>query len=434
MFVWNHFTNDARVMRECLALSDDHYSVNLIAIGNRGEGSTHEYERVNERFRVYRVPMYPLFFETFKYSKLMFLVTAIIVLSMISLFIYKVMPGYLLVYGLIIIATFGILSVKTVRSDLVKLIRSIRMTFKGYFQHADIYHSNDINTLLQGIICAKLRFNKRKLIYDSHEVQTDRTGYNSDQVEKIERFLLRFVDATIVENDTRAKKHEELYGYKPRALYNYAAFYEVKDIEKVNLNEELNIDEDDKILLYQGGIQAGRGLELLIDMMHEIEKSVLVLIGDGQLKPLLERKVIDEHLGHKVRFVKKVHLSELPKYTKNGYIGFQVLQNVNYNHYSATSNKVFEYIMAHVPIISCDFPEVKKVVEGRNVGIAIDASNINEIIDAVKRLLNDENLRAEYALNCKNAKYIYNWDIEKMKLLEIYQNLTITSKEDLNGL
>lgn len=34
MFVWNHFTNDARVLRECTALTEAGYEVDLIAIHN----------------------------------------------------------------------------------------------------------------------------------------------------------------------------------------------------------------------------------------------------------------------------------------------------------------------------------------------------------------------------------------------------------------
>ena len=30
MFVWNHFTNDARVLRECTALAEEDYEVDLI--------------------------------------------------------------------------------------------------------------------------------------------------------------------------------------------------------------------------------------------------------------------------------------------------------------------------------------------------------------------------------------------------------------------
>lgn len=48
--------------------------------------------------------------------------------------------------------------------------------------------------------------------------------------------------------------------------------------------------------------------------------------------------------------------------------------------------------------------------------------------------MNDENLRVGYALNCKNAKCLYNRGVEKQKLLITYRNLTKTSKEGSNGL
>ncbi|WP_371814498.1 hypothetical protein [Jeotgalicoccus sp. WY2] len=59
VFVWNHFTNDARVMRECLTLSENGYDVNLIAIANKKIPEAVPYEVINENFKVHRVPMYP---------------------------------------------------------------------------------------------------------------------------------------------------------------------------------------------------------------------------------------------------------------------------------------------------------------------------------------------------------------------------------------
>ena len=35
MFVWNHFTNDARVMRSCTSLDDNGYFVKLVAIQDK---------------------------------------------------------------------------------------------------------------------------------------------------------------------------------------------------------------------------------------------------------------------------------------------------------------------------------------------------------------------------------------------------------------
>ena len=79
--------------------------------------------------------------------------------------------------------------------------------------------------------------------------------------------------------------------------------------------------------------------------------------------------------------------------------------------------------MAHVPVVSCDFPEIKKVVEEEKIGIAINANNTDAIAEAVNSMVNNESLRDEYSKNCRLAKTKYNWNIEQQKLLEIYRNL-----------
>ena len=423
MFVWNHFTNDARVMRESSTLSENGYDVSLIAIEDKKDTRASKLQKINDHFRVHRVRMYPWFLELYQSNKKNFILSAAVLTVLIMpLMLYKSWM-ILFVYFLILAASLMSLKNSKIRQNLIKLIRSGRMIFEGYRQKADIYHSNDLNTLTQGVICSKIRLKPRKLIYDSHEVQTDRTGYNRKFVKFWERSLLRFVDETIVENHTRAAHHYKLYGVYPSTLYNYSAYYDVEKRVSLDLKKTLGLPPDEKVLLYQGGLQAGRGLENLIEMMHRVEEGTLVFIGDGKLKKLLMRQVIEENLGHKVKFFPKVHMDILPSYTKDAYLGFQVLQNTSFNHYSASSNKLFEYIMAHVPIVSCDFPEIKSIVEGEQVGISLDASNVDELAKVVNILVKDEILRNRYSENCRSAKMKYNWDNEQEKLLVIYDNI-----------
>ena len=44
-FVWNEFTNDARVLRECTALAESGYDVTLIAIDNPNNDNIKKYEK-----------------------------------------------------------------------------------------------------------------------------------------------------------------------------------------------------------------------------------------------------------------------------------------------------------------------------------------------------------------------------------------------------
>lgn len=132
------------------------------------------------------------------------------------------------------------------------------MVHYGRKKKYDFYHSNDLNTLMQGAISSKF-LRRKKLIYDSHEVQTSRTGYNSRIYGIMEKFLLKFVDEMIAENHTRAKYNEDLYGLYPKVVHNYPIPTLPEESTVVDLHELLKLPEDEPILLYQGGIQTGRG-------------------------------------------------------------------------------------------------------------------------------------------------------------------------------
>ncbi len=420
MFVWNHFTNDARVNRECTTLADNGYDVNLIAINDPKNPAISAYEEISNTFKVHRVKRYPWLLQAYQDhgKKFLLVVAGVQVVIIPSLFYisFTLMAAYLL--SLVVAA--GMIKFKKIRKWFINGAIITRMIVKGYIQNADIYHANDLNTLPQAIVCSKLRLKPKPLIYDSHEVQSDRTGYNPKTIKRIESFMLKFVDQMIVENHTRAKYNEDIYGFYPKTLYNYSEKYNIEEKPQINLHKKIGINEDEKILLYQGGLQQGRGLELLIEAMDEIEEGHLLFIGGGKLTQTLKEQAEASKQADRIHFLDKVPFQELPSYTREAYLGFQVLQNICFNHYSASSNKLFEYMMAHVPVVSCDFPEIKKVVEETNTGLVVDSHNASEIANAVNQLVKDTSLRNQLSENTKQAKEIYNWNNEKSKLLEVY--------------
>ncbi|MGN7323461.1 glycosyltransferase [Bacillus altitudinis] len=418
MFVWNHFTNDARVLRECTALSEDGSDVDLICIHDPSMPGLKTYEEINERFRVHRVKRYPRWLVLFQ--SMLTLLKKKKYLLLLLLLVWAAGVFYLPIITIAFTILFSSLLLKKVRTLIIRSSIFLRMIVKGWNKNYDIYHSNDLNTLPQGVICAKFKlFNRKKLIYDSHEVQTSRTGYDSKLYGKMESFLLKFVDQMIVENHTRAKYNEDLYGFYPKVVHNYP-FDQKKEIEKIDLHEILNISKDEKILLYQGGIQTGRGLENLVKAAPNFEEGILVFIGDGRIKESLMQLTEDMKLTDRVKFLPKVPLEDLPRYTKNAYLGFQVLNNVCFNHYSASSNKLFEYIMAGVPVIACDFPEIKKVVSSENIGVVVDSHDPISIAAGVNKLVLNPELRHQYSENCQQARLKYNWEQEKKSLLKVY--------------
>ncbi|WP_088815939.1 MULTISPECIES: glycosyltransferase [Listeria] len=405
MFVWNEFTNDARVLRECTALQDAGYFVCLIAL----KGSQPAIEKHSENFCIRRIK-YEL---TFLHKIWIYLATLCIA--------YVAPPiGVLLLL-------FCVLLFETKARFLVrKLVLILKMTVLGFALQTDIYHANDLNTLFQGVFCAKVK--RKKLIFDSHEVNTSRSGYDSKIYHIIEKWLIHFPDCVIHENETRAKYIRRIYGFTPEVIYNYPFFEENRD--KVALHERLQIPENELLLLYQGGLQIGRGLENLLAAAPYIERGTIVFIGDGKLKYKLMEITKQQGLTNRVKFLDKVPVQELPSYTRNAYVGFQLLNNTCFNHFSAASNKLFEYMMAGVPVIACSFPEMKKVIRREKIGILVDSKNPVSIAAAVNDVLRNPNLQHEMSENALAARKRYNWDNEKVKFLALYQKICEGEGED----
>lgn len=382
MFVWNNFVNDARVMREASALADLNYTVTIIAKKELTEQHLSSSEKVRANIYVNR----PLKWELPKF------ITSRIKSSVLT----KHVPNMLLM---------------------------LKMIMLGRKYDTDVYHAHDLNTLIQGIVCAKLRFNRKTLIYDSHEVQTSRTHYNFKKIYRIEKFMLNFTDHVIVENDTRADYHNDLYKERPTPVHNYSELYDINDVTPFPLRKQFNIPENKKIVLYQGGMQEGRGLFKLLDAFKNVENAMLIMIGDGKER----QNLIDYHyeigVTDKVIFIDRVPYKQLRSYTKSADIGIQFLENTNFNHYSASSNKLFEYIMAHVPVIGSNLPEIERVIENEEIGIVVEEGSTESLESALLKMINNDELRMKFKENTIKAKTNYNWENEKIILKNLYDKL-----------
>jgi len=78
---------------------------------------------------------------------------------------------------------------------------------------------------------------------------------------------------------------------------------------------------------------------------------------------------------------------------------------------------------AAIPVIGSAFPLWKEILEGNNCGICVDPLNAEEISEAVNKIINDPELAEKMGENGRKAvKEKYNWDVEKKKLLELYDN------------
>jgi glycosyltransferase involved in cell wall biosynthesis len=299
---------------------------------------------------------------------------------------------------------------------------NLRLFFLLLFRKADLLVSNDLDTLLANYCASRLK-KSCKLVYDSHEYYTEVPELmNRPRVkavwERIERSIFPKLKWVYTVNQSIAQRYREKYTIDVKVVRNSAPRYQP---EHQVTKKELGLPEDKFILILQGaGINVHRGAEELIEALKLMGDVLLLIIGDGDVIPQIKKNVIEYDLQNKVRILGKKPYLEMMQYTVHADLGFTLDKANNLNYRFSLPNKVFDYIQAGTPIICTDLPEVRKVVEGHDVGLILNELTPESIAFAVNTLRNDQERLSELKLNCKRAAEKESWEGECEILKTIY--------------
>ena len=299
-----------------------------------------------------------------------------------------------------------------------------RFVQAGLATGAAVWHCHDLNTLAVGVRCKRKRPGTR-LVYDSHELATERSRMSQRarrRAGRAERRGLRHVDEGIWTTRTRAEYIVRRYGIPfPTLIHNVPEMLEVK--QGWDLHERLDIPADRRILLYQGSIQEFRGIEESIEAVALLERCVLVIIGYGYHRPVLEAEVRRRGLGDRVHFFGPIPNDELLYYTASADVGLCVIRGQSLSYRWSMPNKLFEYMMAGIPVVASDFEEMGRVVREEGVGTVCNPDDPQSIAAAVRAIIDDPAADARFRAATRVAITRYNWDHEEQKLLALYRRL-----------
>ncbi|MGC6284227.1 MAG: glycosyltransferase [Polaribacter sp.] len=292
---------------------------------------------------------------------------------------------------------------------------NIRLFFKILFTKKDILLANDLDTLLPNQMVSRLQ--SKKLVFDSHELF-------SEIPELVHRPFVKSIWKWLENSLIPRQQHGITVSSKITDFYKEK--YKVNFITIKNLpNASVNLDskmanpfdkESKPIILYQGALNVGRGLELMIDTMEYLSNCKLVLIGDGDIRNDLERRVIEKNLQNQIEFIGKVHPKELKKVTPFASIGISLEEDLGLNYRFAMPNKIFDYIQAGIPILISDLPEMKIIVENFEVGEVVKSRNPQELASQIKSIL-----QKDFSAGLKKAGKELIWENQEKELLRIFQ-------------
>jgi len=291
-----------------------------------------------------------------------------------------------------------------------------KMLPRAIWQKPDLVHCHDTLVLPLGVI-VKL-FTRSKLVYDAHELESNRNGLTPLQgwlTLWAENLLWRFVDALIVVSPSIQSWYQQKLDPKPSAVIMNAPLYVDGGVSSgTYLREKFNIPPDERIFIYVGILGAGRGLDLITEAFsHPAVTSHVVFLGFGELAENL-KALAAQHSNIHVH--EAVPHSEVVPIVKSADFGLCLVQNVSLSDYYCLPNKLFEYCFAGVPILASDFPDIRAVLETYGIGECcnLDAASVCEAVV--------ELAKSEKAFHFSDLTSL-SWQAQEQKLQELYQQI-----------
>ena len=362
------FRSSSRVIKESITLSDNNYNVDIYAIHEDGLKEFEKIDNINvyrKRLKTKNLPKIK-FFQLIKYFEFSF--------------------------------------------QFLKIINNY-----------DFLHIHGLTSLPLAMFL-KIKNKKIKIIYDCHEYETERdnmTILKKYIYKKIEKFFIYYCNFTITVSNSIMLEYQKLYNINNLETVYNTPFYS-KNIASNIFREKFKISSDCKIYIYQGRFANSRGIEKYIEVFKQLKNSkcCLILMGYGPLIKTVQEAVNN---NENIFYQEAVTLDEIHKYTSSADYGLNVTNNTCLSRYYALPNKLFEYVMARIPIIASNDYERGRFVRENQIGFVVENTEINSIKKNIILSLDYEKKQFFSRLD-KLAKN-YNWDMESKKLLKIYREL-----------
>jgi glycosyltransferase involved in cell wall biosynthesis len=287
------------------------------------------------------------------------------------------------------------------------------------FSKFDLLLSNDLDTLPANFLASKLK--NKPLVYDSHEFFTEVPELvHRPRVKKIweglEGKMVPKLKHAYTVCDSIAKIYTEKYNVPFRVVRNVPVAS-----SSVHVAGKLSEDAE-KMILYQGAVNVGRGLEQAILAMKLVQNARLLIAGDGDIRKELEELTVREGLQKKVQFLGRLSIDELAKLTPKADLGLSIEEDIGLNYRYALPNKLFDYIQAKVPVLVTNLPEMAAIVKKYAIGKVTTSLEPNYLAKIFLEMLTDENNRKIWEQNLEIAATELTWENEEKVLQEIFQS------------
>lgn len=288
--------------------------------------------------------------------------------------------------------------------------------------NCDIYHIHDPELLPYA---RKLKRLKKKVIYDVHEsVVEDITSKEwlpkclrvpmAKIYEMFEKRICSGLDAIISVTPHLCRKYHGMNEHT-YMVTNYPIVQPLANEKRI-----------DGQICFAGGIDRLWNHERIIDTISHIGGCKYLLMGKVYSEDYLEK--LKKSPGWKqVVYLGLINHEEVYSRLCQSSIGVALLHvgaDTNCKEGTLGNTKLFEEMMAGLPVICTDFDLWKDIVEKYECGICIDPNDAERLEQAIDYLMNNPEIAHKMGAGARTAiEREYNWDTQEKVLLGLYKEI-----------
>lgn len=314
------------------------------------------------------------------------------------------------------------------------LIKYVRMVIYGILQllrtDADIYHAHVESALPACYITARLR--RKPLILDAPDLTlSDPRITRWPRLRSLAVHLL----TSMVSRCAAVITASPYYASELQALYHALDVTVVRNVPAYRavlrsdrLRQCLGISPDVHIALYQGNIQPNRGLERLVYAAKFLAPDIVIVMMGKAVEPTrsqLEALISSEQVAERVKLLPPVAYTELLEWTASADIGLTIFPpEYSLSIRFTLPNKLFEYLMAGVPLLSAQLDAIAEVIKTYDVGQIASSMLPEDLAVAISTMLEDQIAMERMRHNAlQAAKSEFCWEKESRRLVHLYRTI-----------
>lgn len=286
---------------------------------------------------------------------------------------------------------------------------------------ADLYHFHDPELLPYGL---KLKKRGKRVIFDSHE-HTAQAIYEKRWIPAPLRPLV--YHAFSAEQLRVCRQLDAVVTVTPHiAAYFRACNPNTVEVRNYPIFQELPPpDYSERRLAFAGGVAPNWNHETVLRAMEQIPDCRYTLCGSGAEAYLASLRALPawERVDYRGRLPHEEVGRELQRCTVGLALG-EINRNGDQGNGSMGNTKIFEEMMAGLPVVCTNYALWLEFVNRWQCGICVKPDDPDAVAAAIRRLLDDPGEAKRMGENGRKAvKEEFNWGVEEKKLLALYKTL-----------